>query len=274
MANDWLELNAGGVPVSFSFKFTLDDLRGIAEKSPESRGINRQLELCLVGLVSYFEGFCKDLFGLSLNVYPELVERLSAGPEGRDVSIDPMLAVVLGDALRDKLGFILSERYNFGSAKDVNALYGRLLKFKPFDDGDKQHFDDLLRDRNLIVHHGSTYTYRYLRQANRDHADAHWMSLVVDRAFYFRHHDFIERIARKLLTGAYRELTAFGKDRYGFQANAPVEALLDWDPPEPEEFKPVPESKSLYAQMLEKKAAEEQAKLLGDDADAEEYSEA
>src|SRR5438067_923968 len=102
MTNDWLELNAGGVPVSISFKMALDDLRGIAEKSPVSRGINRQLELCLVGLVSYFEGFCKDLFGLSLNVYPELVEGLSAGPEGRDVSIDPVLAVILGDTLRDK----------------------------------------------------------------------------------------------------------------------------------------------------------------------------
>lgn len=49
MANDRLELNSGGVPVSTSFKMTPDDLRGIAEKTPDVRGINRQLELRLVG---------------------------------------------------------------------------------------------------------------------------------------------------------------------------------------------------------------------------------
>ena len=267
MADDWLELNAGGVPVSISFRMTLDDLRDIAENAPDTRGISRQLELCLVGLVSYFEGFCKDLYALALNVYPELVERLTVGPEGFDVSVGPVLAVRLGDAIRDKLGFILSERYSFGTAKDVNNLYGRLPRLKPFDEADKAHFDDLLRDRNLIVHHGASYTYRYLRQVNRGNSDAHWQSLVVNREFYIRHHDFIERVARKMLSAAHRELTDFGKSRYGFERNTPIESLLAWDDSAPREPKTLDEQfnksrpKLLYSQMLEQQDAERRAKL-------------
>lgn len=36
MANDWLELSPGCVPVSLSIKFSLDDLRKIADAAPES----------------------------------------------------------------------------------------------------------------------------------------------------------------------------------------------------------------------------------------------
>jgi hypothetical protein len=261
MADDAMELHAGCVPVSMSFSSLLGDLRGIATKAPDTPGINRQLELCLVGLVSYFEAFCKDLFALALNVYPELLERL-IGWEGRDFSIDPLQAVRLGDKMRDKIGFIIAERLDFGTAKEVNALYTRLLKVTPFNKDEMQHFAELLRDRNLFVHHGGNLTYRYLQQVKRDHADAHFNSLVVDKAFYFRHHDFIEGIARKMLKGAHRELTEFGKARYGFEQNAAVEYLLYWDDPESDAMDAMIdeyESKSLYSQMLEKMEAEERA---------------
>ncbi|MGE0432806.1 MAG: hypothetical protein AB7S36_11140, partial [Planctomycetota bacterium] len=249
-----------------SFRMTLDELKEIAEGVPESRGINRQLELCFVGLASYFEGFWKDLFALALNVYPALVERLSAPPDGRDVSVDPMLAVHLGSTIRDKLGFILSERYSFGSAKHVNSLYKRLLKFKPFDDADELHYDELLRDRCLIVHHGATYTYRYLRQLDRNHDDAHWNSLVVNGAFYLRHHQFIEKVARKMLTSAHDELSRFGKKEYGFEDQAPVASLLDWEMPGPEAAGETSghDSKSAYSKMLE---TQEQSRQDDDEAD-------
>lgn len=227
MADHWMELGSGCIPVSDSFKMSLDDLRNIANKAPDTKGINRQLELCLVGLSSYFEAFCKDLFAFSLNVYPDLLERLM-GWEGRDFSIDPLLAIRLGDNIRDKIGFIISERLDFGSAKEINLLYTRLLKVTPFTKDEIQHFSELLRDRNQLVHHGGMLTYRYLQQAKRGHDDAHVNSLVVDHAFYFRHHDFIESIARKMLKGAHRELKEFGKTRYNIDDNAPVESLLDW----------------------------------------------
>ena len=153
MADDPMELHAGCVPVSMSFSGLMVDLRKIATKAPDTPGINRQLELCLVGLVSYFEAFCKDLFAVALNVYPELLERLH-GWEGRDFSIDPLQAVRLGNKLRDKVGFIISERLDFGTAKEINALFTRLVKVTPFSKDEMQQFADLLRDRNIFVHHG------------------------------------------------------------------------------------------------------------------------
>lgn len=225
-------------------------------------------------MVSYFEAFCKDLFALSLNVYPELLERLRDW-DGHDFNIDPLMTVHLGDKIRDKVGFIVSERLDFGTAKEVNSLYTRLLKVTPFSRDEMQRFSDLLRDRHLFVHHGGSLTYRYLRQVKGDQQDAHWQSLVIDRAAYFRHHDFIEGIIRKMLKGAHREMTDFGKTKYRFEENAPVESLLDWDDVEPmtlDELQKQTESKSLYAEMLERKAAEEEVKLRGDE-DSEHYSE-
>jgi hypothetical protein len=261
MTDDSLELHAGGVPVSMSFCLQLQDLRDIATKAPDTSGINRQLELCLIGLVSYFEAFCRDLYALALNVYPELIERL-IGWEGRDFSIDPLQAVRLGDKIRDKIGFIIAERLDFGTAKEVNKLYTRLLKVTPFNKDEMQHFAELLRDRNLFVHHCGNLTYRYVQQAKGDQADAHFNSLVVDKAFYFRQHDFIEGIARKMLKGAHRELTEFGKARFGFEQNAAVEYLLYWDvlgSDSVDAMTDEDESKSLHSQMLEKKKTEERA---------------
>src|SRR5688500_683309 len=110
MAENWLDLCSGGVPVSTWFRITLDELKEIAGKAPDDKGVNRQLELCLVGLVSYFEAFCKGLFGFSINVYPSLLSRLR-GCEDHDIEIDPLLAIDLGEKLRDRIGFVLAERF-------------------------------------------------------------------------------------------------------------------------------------------------------------------
>ncbi len=74
-----------------------------------------------------------------------------------------------------------------------------------------------------------------------------------------------------MLAGAHRELADFGKSRYGFEDNAPVSALLEWDDPDPSTLKPVSElfaetqPKSLYVEMLEGQKEERQAKLMGDE---------
>lgn len=54
-----------------------------------------------------------------------------------------------------QIGFIIGERLDFGTAKEINAPYTRLLKVTPFSKDEMQHFAELLRDRNLFVHHGT-----------------------------------------------------------------------------------------------------------------------
>lgn len=62
----------------------------------------------------------------------------------------------------------------------------------------------LLRDRNLIVHHGATFTTRYhLEQSKADPArivgDAYWNSLIVDKKQVTDEIDLILHIAKKIV---------------------------------------------------------------------------
>ena len=255
MVEDWLELNSGGVPIAIWIKMTLEELRLIADAAPEGKGINRQLELCLVGLVSYFESFFKDLFALCLNTYPRLLDRFQDDPNQlAKIAIDPLLAIRLGDELPQKIGFVIAERFDFGTPKRVNSLYTKILRITPFSRDDEATMDAILTDRNLFVHHGGSFTYKYLsnrkkpatENADREHLD----SLVVDKAMYFRHHAFVASIVQKTLEGVHRTLTEYGLTQYGFKDNAPISSLLDdLEPPDaPESPKPM----SLYAQTIAK----------------------
>jgi hypothetical protein len=62
------------------------------------------------------------------------------------------------------LGFLLAEKYDFGTPKRINALFNALLKITPFGREDAKRYAALLRDRNLLVHHGGVYTLAYLEQ--------------------------------------------------------------------------------------------------------------
>jgi hypothetical protein len=77
---------------------------------------------------------------------------------------------------------MLSEHYDFGSAASINSLFFDLLHISPFSKDDAEKYSEFLNDRNLLVHHGGIYTYRYARQkfAKEKIPDlAHWHSLPV-----------------------------------------------------------------------------------------------
>jgi hypothetical protein len=240
MVTDWLELCSGGVPISIGLKGSLDDLRTIAANAPTEKGINRQLELCLVGLVSYFEAFCKDLFAFAINRFPCLLHRLDGAK--LDLSIDASLALELGDQIRDKVGFIIAERIDFGTPSSINHHYHSLLKISPFSKDEMRTYADILRDRHVLVHHGGACTFWYVRQfvgeGRRDLSDAHWHSVVVDLSGYREKHAFVEGIARKMLIAAHRSLSDYAEREYKIQADGAIESLLWWEPEEIGNSKP------------------------------------
>jgi hypothetical protein len=83
----WLDYFSGGVPMAEVFRITLKDLRAISQSVSEpSTGINRFQELCFIGLISYFEAFCKDHFASLINIEPHLVSNLKAN--GQNVEVD------------------------------------------------------------------------------------------------------------------------------------------------------------------------------------------
>jgi hypothetical protein len=126
-----LEYFPGGVPPGVLFKYTLDDLIKVCESCEESQGaVNRKLELVVIGLMSYFEAFCKDHFSSIINIEPSLLGLLNKN--GQNTLIDASSILLYENNVLHKIGSIVSEQYDFGTAKKINALYGSLLKITPF----------------------------------------------------------------------------------------------------------------------------------------------
>lgn len=194
--HSWLDYFSGGVPTGEFFRLTLESVGKTFQRT--SNGMNRTNELCLIGLVSYFEAFCKDHFASILNIEPRFVVALRDA--GQDTLIDPAHLLEFRDEWSIRIGFLVAEKFDFGSAQKINALYGALLKISPFGKDEAKYYASILRDRNLLVHHGGTITLAYAKQSealgsvlSRPFFD----SLVVEAPYFDERLVFIEKIAKK-----------------------------------------------------------------------------
>lgn len=201
-----LDYFAGGVPAGAIFAMAVDDLEQIAMlRSLSGAQARRVPEVCFIGLVSYFEAFCKDQLASVLNILPELVGRLRE--KGHDTSVDSVTLVGLKEGALYQIGFLLCEKYDFGTAQKVNALYSALLKLTPFSKDEADTYARVLRDRNLLVHHGGTYTARYLAQltgmSGTDLGRPFMDSLVVSPEYLLGDLTFLKDIATKIATSVH-----------------------------------------------------------------------
>jgi hypothetical protein len=135
-------------------------------------------ELALIGVVSYTEAFFKDHFAAILNVMLEKVSGLRNC--GRNVAVDLPDLIGLGEgSLKHKFGFLLSERFDFGTPKAVNALYKDLLLVTPFSKDKAAEFDGILGIRNLLVHHGGVFTLQFNNATSATSQDRVFQDSVV-----------------------------------------------------------------------------------------------
>lgn len=229
---DWLDYFSGGVPTGEFFRMTLEDLTKIIDRPV--RGMSRVNEVCFIGLVSYFEAFCKDHFASILSIEPALLGPLR--DNGQDIQIDPARLLEFNDNWNTKLGFLVAEKFDFGTAQKINALYGALMKLTPFSKDEAKFYEGILRDRNLLVHHGGTFTLAYAAQTKlslesplaRPFLD----SLVVSPDYFDERLEFIKGIARKILKATHSALHAHIKnsgDSYSGERLKAVDAFLWWD---------------------------------------------
>jgi hypothetical protein len=198
-----LELFSGGVPPGPIFQMEVEDLRRLARRSTKP-GRDTLRELCLIGLLSYFEAFCKDLFASCINICPEIIGRLAK--RSLDTSIDARRALDFEHTLTRRLGFLLAEKYDFGSARQINAHFTALLLLTPFGKEESIAYDQLLADRNLIVHHGGVFTSSYTSQRLEKvkiTSSVYFDSLAIDRKTLLSHIQFLEAIALKMLRGSH-----------------------------------------------------------------------
>lgn len=227
----WLEYFSGGVPTGEFFRMTLEDLTKTINRS--SQGLNRVNEVCFIGLVSYFEAFCKDHFASILNIEPKLLASLR--DNGQDTLIDPSRLLEFRDEWSIRLGFLVAEKFDFGTTQKVNALYGSLLKVTPFSKDEARYYDEILRDRNLFVHHGGTFTLSYSTQnklsSEIDAVRPFFDSLLVSPEYFDERLEFIKEMARKILKATHSALHAFaGKSgaSYSPEQMKAVDAFLWW----------------------------------------------
>ena len=155
-----LDFFAGGVPPLEIFRMHLDS---IAEMLfvPVVGNDSTVLELAFIGVVSYTEAFFKDHFASVLNIFPEKAVVLRDC--GRGVAVDLADLLGLDDPLHSKFGFLLSERFNFSTPREINALYKDLLLITPFSKDKVPAFEKVLATRNLLVHHGGILTTQFNR---------------------------------------------------------------------------------------------------------------
>ncbi|MDI6789530.1 MAG: hypothetical protein QME44_02430 [Thermodesulfobacteriota bacterium] len=233
---DWLDYFSGGVPTGEYFRITLSDLREVADlrdADEEWPGTNRFQQLCFIGAVCYFEAFCKDHFASILNIEPFLVANLKAA--GQDTSVDAAHVVLYGHEIDHRIGFVLAEKYDFGAAAKINSAFNALLKVTPFNKDEAERYSEILRDRNLLVHHGGTFTLRYLEQKGAvadARANAFYQSRTVRAADVLQVLDFFGVVAQKLIRATHaallQHLLSQGRT-YSGQRQKALEATVWWE---------------------------------------------
>jgi hypothetical protein len=159
---DWLDFHPGGVPAGVVFDSQVKDACELADMRSNNEDDLRQgvgAEYALIGLVSHFEGFCKNHTATIINICPQLVRDLAE--HGREIKLRPVDILDYGDNLSTQFGSLVVENIEFGTAKAINGLYKDLLGITPFSKREAKRFHALLEDRHLIVHHGNIFTPNY-----------------------------------------------------------------------------------------------------------------
>lgn len=192
---------AGHVPTGRVFKLHFDEIVDLVESSHDpdyTSNINAQISL--IALIAYFEAFCKNNFASIINICPELIENFLV--KRKEITINLKDLILFDYDVKNKIGFIISEKYDFGSAKCINNLYNDLLSISPFTKKEISTFDALLNDRNLLVHHGGIYTLKYGHQKLESGIaknEIYAQSVRIRKGDFLKSAEFIEKVVLKIL---------------------------------------------------------------------------
>lgn len=192
----------GGIPPFLLFETEYHSLFHLVECHKDDRfykTVNPATKAALISLVAHFEAFCKHQFAALVNIWPALLGDFAARRPQATLALSDLATIF--DDVREKIGFLLAEQYDFGSATKINGLFRDLLNVTPFSGKDAEIFDSILMKRHLLVHHAGYYTLQHLKK----HAIPQEM---VERAFkdciviatedYHRVGDFLFQMALKV----------------------------------------------------------------------------
>jgi hypothetical protein len=126
------------------------------------RKTNPAAEVVVIAMVAHFEAFCKHQFAAIVNILPALLPVFTSKRNEPEVQFSSVIS--LNGEFEKNIGFVIAEKYDFGSAKSINGLFRDLLLVSPFSEKEATTFNDILSKRNLLVHHAGFYTLQYLKE--------------------------------------------------------------------------------------------------------------
>jgi hypothetical protein len=159
------EFYPGGEPPLYYFYGQVQEIQRLAAGPSTSEATSVGImRLCLIGLASHFEAFCKAHFAAVVNIHPPVLKEFAEKRQDVALRLTEILQVL--PDMNHRIGSLLSEqpKFEWGSAKDINGLFCDLLGITTFSKDEAEQFHEFISDRNLLVHHGGIFTLRYERQ--------------------------------------------------------------------------------------------------------------
>ena len=158
---------------------------------------NPACQVAFIGILSYFEAFCKHQFAAAINIFPELA--FSFSEKRKNLKIDLSTIISLRENTFENLGFILAEKYDFGSASSINSNFRDLLLITPFSKKRTKIFEEIIYKRNLFVHHAGFYTLQSLNTLKIDVSEQEAKAFVdnvsINMSIYQEYADFLFKTA-------------------------------------------------------------------------------
>lgn len=204
-----LEYFPGGIPAGMMYIMDSTWLDKLVLSIDESITYNRVSEISLIALLAYFESFCKNHFASLINISPALLHDYCKKRPDLAISIPDLL--LISDDPKNRLGFLISDRIDFGSPQKINTHYQDLIGVSPFSSKESRQYEDILADRNLIVHHGGILTAKYHRTRNKTESkgELYYDSIVINKQDFVKYRTFLDGIARKIAQSTSERLYEF-----------------------------------------------------------------
>ncbi len=229
MSGDYLNYFIGGVPPQVSFEMHIKELEELINAHGLAKGTTVVPRISFIGLIAYFETFCKETAAAVINIHPNLIHDLKKG--SYSTSIDCVQLESYGFNINKKVGSLITENYDFGDAKKINAFFKCLFNKDSFSKKEIREYGKILAERNLIVHNGGTYTTKYIKQHHPEieiENNAFWHSLKFEDVDFIERLAFLRNISQKITNNAFDGMKMkINGDESEMYLNA-IEALL-WE---------------------------------------------
>ncbi|WP_183560896.1 hypothetical protein [Mucilaginibacter sp. SP1R1] len=206
------EYFVGKIAPFLLFEMEFHGLSYVVENHKNDRwypDINPAAQVANIGLLSYFEAFCKHQFAAILNLFPSII--LDFATKRGEPKIEISTVVGYGDNFKKNVGFLLAESYDFGSPKAINSLFCDILKVSPFSKDEEKTMNEIIHRRNLIVHHGGYLTHQYVSRKGPKALTVKPFKdeIKIGTDDYYTNADFLFEMAIKIVKCTVKSLKKF-----------------------------------------------------------------